>query len=302
MFAWSEEHEAIAAVVRRFVDEEIRPHLDDLEHHGVAPYDILRAMYRTFGLTDLARESFARQLARKVNDEPAPDRHESDPSATIISTIELCRVSPGLVTSLGVSTGLAAGTINKLGTPAQMERWGRDLMTLDTIGAWAITEPDSGSDALGACAPRPGATATSYVLNGQKTWITNGPYADTIVLYAKLDDGSGADPRRRPVLTFVLDAGMPGLDQAAPMRKMGQHASPTGDVFLADVRRGARPPARRERGAARRRAPEREGQLRRRARRRGGDVPGHHRGVRAALGRLREDTGASGGRRSATTS
>ena len=235
MFAWSEEHEAIAAVVRRFVDEEIRPHLDDLEHHGVAPYDILRAMYRTFGLADLARESFARQLARKVNDEPAPDRHESDPSVTMISTIELCRVSPGLVTSLGVSTGLAAGTINKLGTPAQMERWGRDLMTLDTIGAWAISEPDSGSDALGGMRTSARRDGDTYVLNGQKTWITNGPYADTIVLYAKLDDGSGADPRRRPVLTFVLDAGMPGLTQSAPMRKMGQHASPTGDVFLADV-------------------------------------------------------------------
>jgi hypothetical protein len=78
----------------------------------------------------------------------------------------------------------------------------------------------------------------AYVLNGQKTWITNGPYADTIVLYAKLDDASGTDPRQRKVLTFVLDAGMPGLTQSKPMRKMGQHASPTGDVFLADVHVG----------------------------------------------------------------
>jgi alkylation response protein AidB-like acyl-CoA dehydrogenase len=77
-----------------------------------------------------------------------------------------------------------------------------------------------------------------YVLNGQKTWITNGPYADTIVLYAKLDDGSNDEVRNRKVLTFVLDKGMPGLDQAQPMRKMGQHASPTGEVFLSDVRVG----------------------------------------------------------------
>jgi len=59
-------------------------------------------------------------------------------------------------------------------------------------------------------------------LNGQKTWITNGPYADTIVIYAKLDDGSGEEMRNRKVLTFVLDKGMDGLVQAAPMRKMGQ--------------------------------------------------------------------------------
>ena len=77
-----------------------------------------------------------------------------------------------------------------------------------------------------------------YIINGSKTWITNGPYADTIVLYAKLDDGSGDDIRNRKVLTFVLDAGMPGLEQSKPMRKMGQHASPTGTLYLSDVRVG----------------------------------------------------------------
>jgi hypothetical protein len=132
---------------------------------------------------------------------------------------------------------LAAGTINKLGTPAQMQRWGLDLMTLEKIGAWAITEPDSGSDALGGMRTRATRDGDDYVLNGQKTWITNGPYADTIVLYAKLDDG-GEDVRHRKVLTFVLDKGMPGLDQMAPLRKMGQHASPTGEIFLRDVHAG----------------------------------------------------------------
>jgi hypothetical protein len=109
-------------------------------------------------------------------------------------------------------------------------------MTLDKVGAWAITEPDSGSDALGGMRTSAVRDGDEYVLNGQKTWITNGPYADTIVLYAKLDDGSGQALRERPVLTFVLDAGMDGLERSAPMRKMGQHASPTGDVFLHDVR------------------------------------------------------------------
>ncbi|MGA2968496.1 MAG: acyl-CoA dehydrogenase family protein [Acidimicrobiales bacterium] len=239
MYEWSEEQLAIAAVVRRFVDEEIRPHLDDLEHNGVAPFDIMRKMYETFGLREMAQENFKRQLERKVSgEEPARTSRGGDPSAQLISTIELCRVSPGFVTSLGVSTGLAAGTINKLGTPAQMQRWGLDLMTLDKIGAWAITEPDSGSDALGGMRTRATRDGDEYVLNGQKTWITNGPYADTIVLYAKLDDGSNDEVRNRKVLTFVLDKGMPGLDQAQPMRKMGQHASPTGEVFLSDVRVG----------------------------------------------------------------
>lgn len=240
MYDWTEEHQAIIAVVRRFVDEEIRPHLDDLEHHGVPPYAILRKMYDVFGLKEMAQENFKRQLERKISgEEPSRERGGgSDPAAQLISTIELCRVSPGLVTSLGVSSGLAAGTINKLGTPAQMERWALDLMTLDKVGAWAITEPDSGSDALGGMRTSARRDGDDYILNGQKTWITNGPYADTIVLYAKLDDGSGEDMRNRKVLTFVLDKGMPGLEQAKPMRKMGQHASPTGEVFLSDVRAG----------------------------------------------------------------
>ena len=238
MFEWSEEHRAIAAVVRRFVDEQIRPHLDDLEHNGVPPFAIMRTMYETFGLREMARENFERQLERKTAGSATDERRVSDPSAQLISTIELCRVSPGLVTSLGVSTRLAAGTINKLGTPAQMVRWSLDLMTLDKVGAWAITEPDSGSDALGGMRTSAVRDGDEYVLNGQKSWITNGPYADTIVLYAKLDDASATAMRQRKVLTFVLDRGMEGLEQSTPMRKMGQHASPTGDIFLHDVRVG----------------------------------------------------------------
>jgi alkylation response protein AidB-like acyl-CoA dehydrogenase len=239
MYQWSEEHQAIIDVMRRFVDQEIRPHLDALEHGGEPPYEVLRTMYDTFGLREAARASFERALARKEADAPEPPARDGhDPALTLIPTIELCRVSPGLVTSLGVSTGLAAGTIMKLGTPAQMRRWALDLMTLEKVGAWAITEPDSGSDALGGMRTSARRDGDGYVLNGQKTWITNGPYADTLVVYAKLDDGSGEDPRTRKVLTFVLDRGMDGLAQSAPMRKMGQHASPTGDVFLSDVHAG----------------------------------------------------------------
>jgi alkylation response protein AidB-like acyl-CoA dehydrogenase len=239
MFEWSKEHEAIIAVMRRFVDEQVRPHIDDLEHHGVPPYGVLRTMFDTFGLKDAARERYERALERKLKGDDAPEEPRAhDPALTIIPTIELCRVSPGLVTALGVSTGLAAGTINRLGTPEQMSRWALDLMTLDKVGSWAITEPDSGSDAFGGMRTSATRDGDEYILNGQKTWITNGPYADTIVLYAKLDDGSGQDPRQRPVLTFVLDAGMDGLEQSTPMRKMGQHASPTGDVFMRDVRVG----------------------------------------------------------------
>src|SRR5262249_39702504 len=73
-----------------------------------------------------------------------------------------------------------------------------------------------------------------YVLNGNKTFITNGPYADTIVFICKLDDGT-TDAKHRKVLSFILDRGMPGLVQSKPLRKMGMHSSPTGELFLEDV-------------------------------------------------------------------
>jgi hypothetical protein len=119
-----------------------------------------------------------------------------------------------------------------------MERWGLDLMTGDKVGAWAITEPDSGSDALGGMKSTARRDGDEYILNGSKTFITNGPYADTIVFYAKLDDGSDIPIRDRQVLTFVLEKGCPGLVQSKPFRKMGLHSSPTGELFLDDVRVG----------------------------------------------------------------
>ena len=189
----------------------------------------------------MARDGFTRQLERKLSGRRRPGaapRAAANAALTLIPIIELCHYCPGIVTALGVSTGLAAGTIMKGGTPAQMERWGLDLLTLETIGAWAITEPNSGSDALGGMTSTARRDGDEYILNGSKTFITNGPYADTIVYYAKLDDGSDTPLRQRPVLTFILDSGMPGLEQSKPFRKMGLHSSPTGEIFLTDVRVG----------------------------------------------------------------
>ena len=146
----------------------------------------IRDRYATFGLDQLARDSFKRQLERKTSGAEPPARagrgEGSNAAMALIPVIEMCKVTPGMVTALGVSTGLAAGTIMKRGTPAQMERWGLDLLTLDKIGSWAITEPNSGSDALGGMRTTAKRDGDAYILNGNKTYITNGPYADTVVL------------------------------------------------------------------------------------------------------------------------
>ncbi len=249
MFEWSEEQQAVRAAVRKFVEAEVAPRVDELEHGDVPPYEVIRSLYRTFGMDQLARDRFERTLAQRraaeAGETTAPatggGERPGDGGAaamTLIPIVELCRYCPGIVTAMGVSIGLAAGTIMRRGTAEQMERWGRDLVTFDKIGAWAITEPNSGSDALGGMQATARATGDGWVLSGNKTFITNGPHADTIVFYAKLDDGSDTPPRSRPVLTFVLDRGMPGLEQSAPFRKMGLHSSPTGELFLADVEVG----------------------------------------------------------------
>ena len=152
MFEWSEEQLAIRDAVRRFVEEEVKPNVEELEHGDTPPYEVIRKLYRTFGLDVMARESAKKALERKAigRGGPGAGRGRRERGAmTLIPIIELCHYCPGIVTALGVSTGLAGGTIMKGGTPAQMERWGLDLLTLDKVGAWAITEPDSGSDALG---------------------------------------------------------------------------------------------------------------------------------------------------------
>ncbi len=244
MIEWSEQHQMIRDAVRRFVDAEIVPNLEELEHGDTPPYEVLRKLYSSFGMGELARSRFRKQIAAEKAGEPREEKAGPDPGVradaaamTLIPIIELCRYCPGMVTALGVSAGLTAGAILSKGTTAQKERWALDLLTLDKIGAWAITEPGSGSDAFGGMKASARRAGDGYLLNGNKTFITNGPYADTIVFICKLEE-EGVDTRDRKLLHFVLDRGMPGLTQSRPMRKMGLHSSPTGELFLQDVRVG----------------------------------------------------------------
>ena len=237
MFEWSEEHQMIRDAVKRFIDEEVRPHVEELEHGDTPPYDILRKMFKTFGMDAMARQRFEKQIAREKAGTPVEAKEpRGDGGMTMIATIELCRVCPGMVTAMGVSVGLTSAAIMGKGTTRQKERWALDLLTLDKVGSWAITEPGSGSDAFGSMKSTARRDGDDYILNGSKTFITNGPYADTIVFICKLDEGN--PPAERKVLSFVLDRGMPGLVQSKPLRKMGMHSSPTGELFLDDVRVG----------------------------------------------------------------
>ncbi len=251
MIEWSEMHLSIRDAMRRFVEAEVVPRIKDIEHGGAPPYDVLRKLVATFGIKDMAEARFAHQIAkekaREERGDPAgPPAEEKRPrggpeaanemAMRMIPVIELSKYSPGMVTALGVSMGLTANAIMTRGTVRQKERWALPLLTLEKVGAWAITEPSSGSDAFGSMKASARRDGEGYVLSGNKTFITNGPYADTIVFICKLDEGN--DPKDRKVVSFVLDKGMPGLTQSKPLRKMGLHGSPTGELFLEDVRVG----------------------------------------------------------------
>src|SRR5271170_7888689 len=247
MFEWSDTDLILRDAVRGFIDE-IRPHLDTLETGEISPYPIARKLFSEFGLDVLAAEAVKTMLDKeRAKQEKQETEEESSggfggmgaqASMAAVLVSELAGVSLGLLGTIGVSLGLGAATIMSRGTLAQKERWLPELMTLEKIAAWAITEPDSGSDAFGGMKTtvrRSGDEDGAYLLNGQKTFITNGPYADVLIVYAKLDEGS-TDRRNRPVLPFVLDSGMPGLTQGKPFKKMGMMSSPTGELFFDDVR------------------------------------------------------------------
>src|SRR4051794_717001 len=141
MFTWTDEQLAIRDAVRSFVDQETRPHQDELEHADLPPYDLIRKFFATFGLDTMAADSFD----RSIDGSEKSSGEGMDPALAVLPQIELGKGSMGIPAAIGVSIGLAAGTINANGTVEQRKRWARDLVTFAKVGAWAITEPDAGS-------------------------------------------------------------------------------------------------------------------------------------------------------------
>jgi acyl-CoA dehydrogenase len=114
--------------------------------------------------------------------------------------------------------GLGSGAITLAGTPAQQARYLSAVATGQKIAAFALSEPDAGSD-VAAMALRATPTAHGWTLNGQKTWISNGGMADFYVVFAKTEPNAGA----RGISTFIVDADAPGLDSSAHIQVMAPH-------------------------------------------------------------------------------
>jgi hypothetical protein len=250
MFELTEPQRMMQDMVRHWCDHELRPRLPELEAGTLLPYDLMRDLVRQFGLADVARASLEKRVRtlreREANGDGVPAGSGGlgdmladadgggDPLMFAILAKELCRCSPGFASSWGVSLALAGGAIISKGTADQIERFGIPVATLEKIGSWCLTEPNAGSDAFGSMLTTARPDGDDYILRGQKTFITNGPYADVFVVYAKVDRGQ---PREEmAVNTFILERDMDGFAQGKPFKKMGMRDSPTGELFFDDVR------------------------------------------------------------------
>lgn len=243
-FDFSDEHKMVRKVLRKWVETELVPAVDALESEAMLPYDLVRKLLDTFGVGEMVRSAFARMEGRVESKAGGKDETDGegggtgmfgrDPALSALLTIELSRVSPGFAMSLGASLGLCGGAIMRKGTLEQKKRFALPILVGEKVGAWAITEPGAGSDAFGGMRTTAKRVEGGFVLSGQKTFITNAPHADHVLVYAKMHD-SALPLRARPIHAFLLDRGMPGLTLSKPMKKMGMWASPTGEVFLDDV-------------------------------------------------------------------
>ena len=243
-YAFSDEQKTARKFFRKWVENELVPALDALEAEALLPYDLIRKLLDTFGVRSMVEATLARGNGTvAVDDESRPSQGllpVGDAGLSAVLTIELSRVSPGVALCLGASLAACGRTILKKGTEAQKARFALPLLTGDKVGAWAVTESEAGSDVFGGMRTTARRVEGGYLLSGEKTFITNAPYAHVFVVYAKIHDDDV--PRRdRPIQAFILEKEMPGLSVSPPMKKMGLAASPTGaislnEVFVADDR------------------------------------------------------------------
>ena len=150
---------------------------------------------------------------------------------TILEGIGYGGQDNGLVFSVGAHLWACTIPLVKFGTPEQKERWLPGMANGDLIAANGMTEPDSGSDAyaLRTSAVKDGA---DFLLNGQKTFVTNAPVADLFMVYAR----TGDKPGFAGITCFIVEAGTPGLSVGKPMEKMGLRTSPMAELFFDDCR------------------------------------------------------------------
>lgn len=238
MLDFSDEHKLAAQLIRTWCTTRLGPATPDLEEGKTPPYALMRELSATFGIADSVRAALQVDATASPSKERSPARPRRDSNEGPLMALlmmELSRFCPGFAMSFGASLGLCGGAILSRGTPEQRTRFALPVMTMEKIGAWALTEPNAGSDAFGSMVTRARRADGGWRLSGSKTFITNAPYADVFVVYARVAPEGSASDASEGVQAFVVERGAEGLTTGRPMKKMGMHTSPTGEIFLDDV-------------------------------------------------------------------
>jgi isovaleryl-CoA dehydrogenase len=214
---WSAEQELFRVEVRRLAEAELAPIAARIDAEDRFPREFFRRLGEIGALGVLAPESSGGSGGDYL-------------TATLVMH-ELARVSGSVSLSYGAHAVLCVGAIARDASEEQQKRVLPDLCTGESIGAWALTEPGSGSDALGmrTVAVRRG---DEYVLTGSKTFITNGSEAGTLVVYAK----TAPDQGPHGVSVFLVDGAADGFSTSRTLEKMGMRGSPTAELRFDGVR------------------------------------------------------------------
>jgi isovaleryl-CoA dehydrogenase len=214
-FGLGETIDEVRAQVRRFARAEIAPLAGDIDRSNQFP----APLWRAFGAQGL--------LGLTV-----PERWggaDLGYLAHIVAMEEISRASASVGLSYGAHSNLCVNQLRLNGNDAQRDRYLPGLVSGEKVGALAMSEPGAGSDVV-SMQLRAEARAGGFVLNGRKMWITNGPTADVIVVYAKTTPAAGS----KGITAFIVEKGFAGFSTAQKLDKLGMRGSDTGELVFED--------------------------------------------------------------------
>jgi isovaleryl-CoA dehydrogenase len=214
-FGLGEDVDMLRDSVRRFAQTKIAPRADEIDRKNEFPRDLWPKL-GDLGLLGITVEEKWGGTGLGYLEH-------------CVAMEEISRASGSVGLSYGAHSNLCVNQIRRNGTPDQKKRYLPKLISGAHVGALAMSEPGSGSDVV-SMRTRADRKGTKYILNGSKMWITNGPLADTIVVYAKTDATAGA----RGITAFLVEKKFKGFSTAQKLDKLGMRGSDTGEIVFQD--------------------------------------------------------------------